>query len=56
MRSREGDRETITRMDRDLFNATWESHRDGKWSAYSIETVRRAGPGVCQSRANSAGG
>lgn len=46
-------RETITRIGPDQFNATWESRRDGEWSAYSIETVRRAAAGECVSGAKA---
>ena len=34
-------RETIKWVSRDEFHATWEAMRDGAWSAYSIERVRR---------------
>jgi agmatinase len=34
-------RETITRLGPDRFRAVWEAFRDGRWQAYSIETVTR---------------
>lgn len=34
-------RETITRLGPDRFRAVWEARRDGRWAAYSIETVVR---------------
>jgi opacity protein-like surface antigen len=34
-------RETITRLSDDAFTATWEAYRNGAWSVYSVEQVRR---------------
>lgn len=34
-------RETIRRINADEFEATWEAHRNGAWSAYSIERATR---------------
>lgn len=34
-------RETITRLGPDRFRAVWEAHRNGVWTAYSIETLTR---------------
>jgi hypothetical protein len=36
-------RESITRLGPDRFRAVWEAYRDGKWTAYSVETVTRRG-------------
>ena len=34
-------RESITRLGPDKFRAVWEAFRNGKWVAYSVETVTR---------------
>lgn len=34
-------RETITRVGPDQFNAVWEELRDGAWTAYSVEVLKR---------------
>lgn len=34
-------RETITRKSPQRFEATWEAHRNGAWSAYAVEIVTR---------------
>jgi hypothetical protein len=34
-------RETIRRVDADHFEAVWEALKDGTWSAYSVEKLRR---------------
>ncbi|CAN7584554.1 hypothetical protein LJR219_004326 [Phenylobacterium sp. LjRoot219] len=34
-------RETISRLSPQQFDAVWEAHRNGVWSAYAVETVIR---------------
>ena len=36
-------RETIVRSGPDAFRATWEAFVDGRWAAYSVETLTREG-------------
>ena len=40
-------RETIHRLSENAFKATWEALREGKWSAYAIETATRVPNGKC---------
>jgi len=40
-------RETIRRLSKNEFKATWEALRDGQWGVYAIETATRAGHEKC---------
>jgi hypothetical protein len=42
-------RETIRKLSKNEFRATWEALRHGKWSVYAIETATRARNGKCSS-------